>query len=302
MSDAAAQRQDRPAAGVFWMLVTGLCFVAVTALVKHGARDLPAAEAAFLRFALGILFFLPFLAQILRLRLTPRQWKIFGFRSVAHTFAVLLWFYAMTRITIAEVTAMNYLAPVYVTIGAALFLGERLAIRRIAAIAAAFIGALIILRPGFRELSDGHMAMLGTALFFAISYLTAKRMTDELPATVIVGILSVTVTIGLLPFALAVWQTPTLEDLFWMFLVALFATGGHYAMTLAFAAAPVTVTQPVTFLQLVWATLLGSLVFGEGVDIWVVIGGTVIIAAVTFIAIREAMLKVREKGGAAPGP
>ena len=144
--------------------------------------------------------------------------------------------------------------------------------------------------------------MLGTAFFFAISYLTAKRMTDELPATIIVGILSVTVTIGLLPFALAVWQTPTLEDLFWMFLVALFATGGHYAMTLAFAAAPVTVTQPVIFLQLVWATLLGSLVFGEGVDIWVVTGGTVIIAAVTFIAIREAMLKLRDKDRAAPGP
>jgi drug/metabolite transporter (DMT)-like permease len=78
-----------------------------------------------------------------------------------------------------------------------------------------------------------------------------------------------------------------------MFVVACLATAGHYTMTLAFAAAPVTVTQPVTFLQLLWSVLLGALFFGEPVDGWVVLGGLVIIAAVSFITWREAVLKRR---------
>ena len=112
-------------------------------------------------------------------------------------------------------------------------------------------------------------------------------------ATIIVAMLSIFVTIGLTPFAIAQWITPTWADIGVLFLVACFATAGHYTMTLAFAAAPVTVTQPVTFLQLVWAVLLGALVFAEPVDIYVVIGGAVILASVTFITWREAVVRGR---------
>lgn len=286
-----ASDPSRPLVGVCWMLVTGLCFVAVTALVKYMGPRVPPAEAAFLRYVLGLVFLIPMLRPMLATRLTGRQLRIFGLRGVCHTLGVILWFFAMTRITIAEVTALNYLSPVYVTIGAVLFLGERLAARRILAVVTALIGALLILRPGFRELEDGHFAMLLTAICFAGSYLSAKVLADQVNAAVVVGFLSVTVTIGLAPFALANWVTPTWSDLGLLFVVAIFATAGHYSMTLAFAAAPVTVTQPVTFLQLVWATLLGALVFAEPLDGWVVAGGGVILAAVTYIAWREAMLK-----------
>ncbi len=286
---------NRPVAGALWMLATGLSFVAVTAIVKHGAQDLPAAQSAFLRYVLGLVFLVPMIGPMRRAHLTTRQYRLFAMRGAAHTIGVILWFFAMTRITIAEVTAMNYMTPIYITLGAALFLGERLAARRILAIALAFLGALVILRPGVREVTDGHVAMIFTAVFFAVSYLTAKRMADEVSALVVVGMLSVTVTIGLAPFAFAVWRTPTVEELLWMFLVAVFATLGHYTMTRAFAAAPVTVTQPVTFLQLLWSVLLGALFFGEPADLWVILGGTVILASATFITIREAMLKRRAR-------
>ncbi|MDB4074123.1 DMT family transporter [bacterium] len=282
---------SRHRAGIFWMFVTGLCFVAVTALVKHMGSRVPPAEAAFLRYLLGLVFLLPMLKDLREANLTPRQWKLFGMRGMFHAGAVILWFYAMTRIPIAEVTAMNYLSPVYVTIGAAIFLGEKLAMRRIVAILIALFGAAIILRPGFREVSSGHLAMLVTAIVFAGSYLTAKIMAGEVKPTVVVAMLSIFVPIGLAPFAIAVWVTPSLNDLMLLFCVASFATAGHYTMTLAFAAAPVTVTQPITFLQLVWAVLLGAIVFGEPVDIWVVFGGVVILASVTFITWREAVMK-----------
>ncbi len=136
--------------------------------------------------------------------------------------------------------------------------------------------------------------MLVTAVFFAIGYLIAKRMSQQVSPSVVVGMLSITVTIGLAPLAWSVWVTPSLWDLVVLFAVACFATAGHYTMTLAFAAAPITVTQPVTFLQLVWAVLLGWLVFDENVDFWVVAGGLVIISAISFITWREAVLKRRQ--------
>jgi drug/metabolite transporter (DMT)-like permease len=273
------------------MIVTGLCFVAVTAMVKYGASELPAAQSGFLRFFFGLIFFVPIAGQLARTRLSAQEVRLITVRGIAHSVGVILWFYAMTRITIAEVVSMNYLVPVYVTLGAALFLGETLVLRRILAVLVAFCGALLILRPGFREIADGHVAMLGTGLMLGLSYVVGKRLSDDLSPAVIVGMLSLSVTIGSAPFAFAVWRTPTPEELFWLFLVATFATAAHYAMTLAFRAAPVAITQPVTFLQLFWATLVGWLYFGEAVDPWVVSGGTLILASVSFLTIREAVLK-----------
>ena len=274
-----------------WMLLTGLCFVAVTGIVKYVGSNVPAAQAAFLRYVLGLVFLLPMIRPIIAARLTRRQLGLFTLRGLVHSGAVILWFFAMTQIPIAEVTAMNYLNPVYVTLAAALFLGEALPPRRLAAVGFALLGAIVILRPGIRAIEPGHIAMLFTALGFAASYLIAKIVSGEVSAAVVVGMLSVTVTIGLAPFAWAVWVTPTLSDLGWLFLVACFATAGHYTMTLAFAAAPLTVTQPVTFLQLVWAVTLGWAVFGEAVDGWVILGGAIIMASVTFITWREALAR-----------
>ena len=282
-----------PLRGVFWMVVTGLLFVGVIGSVKVLGTRVPAPQAAFLRYLLGLVFFLPVLRPLLRMRADRGTWALLGARGLVHALGVALWFFAMARIPIADVTAMNYLAPVYVTLGAALFLGERLAARRIVAVGVALLGALIILRPGFREIGAGHVAMLFTAVIFGASYLMAKILAARCSAAEVVALLSITVTIGLAPLAAMNWVVPTWEELAILMAVAGFATAGHYTMTLAFRAAPLAVTQPVTFLQLVWAVSLGVLVFGEPLDPWVVLGGMVIVAAVSFISWREAVLKRR---------
>lgn len=276
------------------MFAAGLSFVAMTALVKSLGTSMDPIQAAFLRYALGLVFLLPAMRAILTAHLTRRHVALFGLRGVVHAIGVMLWFFAMTQIPLAEVTAMNYLTPVYVTLGAALFLGEKLALRRIAAVLVALIGTAIILRPGFREVSPGHLAMLGTSLMLGGSYLLAKAMVQDVRPSVVVAHLSIWTTLALIPFAAAVWSPPTYRDICVLFAVACFATAGHYFMTLALQAAPVAVTQPVTFLQLIWATLLGATVFHEGIDIWVVLGGTLILAAVSFITWREAVLNRRQ--------
>ncbi len=287
--------KSRTLLGVIWMVVSGLNFVAVTAIVKYLGTEVPPAQSAFLRYLLGLVFIFPLLKEFFQTKFTGEELILFGIRGVFHTIGVLCWFYAMTEITIAEVTSLNYLTPVFLSFSAILILGESLTARRMLAIFIALLGACLILRPGFRELSTGHLAMMVTVVSFTISYLIAKKVTGRLNAEMIITMLTITLTVGLFPAAVVVWITPTLQQLFWLFLVAFFATAGHYTMTKAFYSAPVTATQPVTFLQLVWATLLGTLFFGEPVDLWVIFGGTIIIGSVTFLAWREVVYYLRNR-------
>lgn len=270
------------------MLASGLSFVAVNGLVRWLGTDLPSAQSAFIRFAFGLLFLMPTVVPVLRAGFAPGALRLFAWRGMAHTAAVLCWFYAMARLPVAEVTAIGYLNPILVTLGAALFFGEHLSLRRVLAVGVAILGAAIVLRPGLRDLATGHLAQVMAASFFAVSYLFAKRLSLFASAGAIVAMMSLFVTIGLAPFAVAVWQPVTLTQLGALALVALAATLGHYCMTRAFKVAPMTVTQPVTFLQLIWATLLGALVFGEGIDSFVLLGGAIIIAAISLVTLGEA--------------
>ena len=290
---------QRPLVAVIWMILSGLCFISLTATVKHLGTSIPAAESAFLRYLLGLLFVLPMLATLRQEKLSPAVLRLFIVRGAMHTLAVLLWFYAMTRISLAEITAMGYLQPIFVSIGAALFLGEALRARRVLAIVAAIVGALIVLRPGLREIDNGHLAMLAAAMFLGTSNLIAKRLTAFASPSMVVAMMGITVTVGLAPMAAAVWVPVTQVQLAWLMLAATFATMGHYAMTFAFAAAPITVIQPVTALQLVWSVTLGAVAFGEPVDAYVIAGGSLIIAAVVFIALREHQLRRAQARSAA---
>ncbi|MEM9060956.1 MAG: DMT family transporter [Pseudomonadota bacterium] len=285
----SATSPDRTLAGIGWMLLTSILFVGVTGIVRNLGSELPATQAAFIRYLAGLILILPLMTPLLRHRPSKRQMSLYTLRGVFHGIGVMLWFYAMARIPIAEVTAIGYIAPIFVTIGAAIFLGEAIQLRRIMAVLIAFCGTLIILRPGFQELSLGQLAQLCAAPLFAASFLFAKKFTDDAPSGVIVGMLSLFCTITLLPGAILHWRDPTLEEVAWLTLTAVLATLGHYTMTQAFRCAPVTVTQPVGFLQLVWATILGVVAFGEPIDPFVLLGGGIIVASATYISHREAV-------------
>jgi len=284
------------------MVASGLCFVAVTAIVKHIGSAVPAAQGAFLRYLLGLVFLVPMLGPIRAAQLTRRQLGLFAARGVLHTLAVILWFFAMARIPLAEVTAMGYLTPIFTSIIAVLILREAMPRRRVIAVGVAVLGALVILRPGVKVIEPGHLAMLVTGMAFAGGYTITKIMSAQVSATVIVGMLNITVTLGLLPFALAVWVPVEPMTYLWLFGVACFATMGHYCMTFAYAAAPMTVTQPVTFLQLVWAVTLGWFVFGESVDAFVLAGGLMIMTSVMVLTLREARARRQLAAGAAAPP
>ncbi|WP_322324074.1 DMT family transporter [Cypionkella sp.] len=278
----------RPREGVMWMVLSGLSFVGVNGIVRYLGTDLPAAQSAFLRFAFGVALLAPVLPAMMR-GMNGQVLKLFAWRGAMHTIAVLFWFYAMARIPVAHATAIGYLNPVLMLIAGAVILHEAFSARRIIAVAVALVGALIVLRPGVQALNLGHLSQIGASVFFCASYLFAKRLTGLASASVIVAMMSVTVTIGLAPLAWWVWVPVSWAQLGWLAIVAGCATSGHYCMTRAFRAAPFTVTQPVTFLTLVWATALGAILFNEAVDVFVLLGGAMIIGAITFVTWRDAV-------------
>ncbi|TDJ22644.1 MAG: EamA family transporter [Gammaproteobacteria bacterium] len=163
------------------------------------------------------------------------------------------------------------------------------------AIIIGFIGILIILRPGFEKVELGALAQLIAAPCFAISFLIAKKLTNTENTSDTLVMLSIFCTLALMPGAIYLWKTPTIIELGWLFLVAVFATAGHYAITRSIANAPLTVTQPFSFLQLVWAILFGYLIFDEVPDLWVLAGATIIVATISYMAHREAAASRQQK-------
>ena len=284
----ASSDLGRPVEGVLWMLATTLAFVGVNGIVRHLGTELPAAQSAFIRFAFGLVFLAPALWGVRGTKLADGIWPLFLWRGALHVAAVIFWFWAMARVPVAEMAAIGFLNPVVVLVIAGLLLGEGLGRGRVVSVAVALVGALIVLRPGLREVTAGHLSQLVATMCFAVSYIIAKRLSGMAPASVVVGILSVTVSVGLAPIAWWVWEPVTRVQLLWLALVAALATLGHYTMTRAFSAAPLAVTQPVTFLQILWATLLGAFVFGEAVDGFVILGGALIVAAVSLNTWAEA--------------
>ena len=283
--------------GALWMVVTTICFSLTLTFVRYIGTDMPATQAAFIRYLAGAIMLAPFWVPVVRRLLitgknqTEEAQKIkrkslgfFILRGAIHSIAVILWFYATMHIPIAEVTAIGYSIPLYVTIGAALFFGEQIKPYHFMALTIGFIGALIIIRPGFQEVSLGQLAQIVASPIFAASYLMAKKLSFKESSMVIIGMLSLFVSMIQIPMVLLVWVPPNFFDVLCLGFVAILATIGHYAMTQSFRLTPMTISQPVTYLQLVWATIMGIYLFGDMFDIYVIIGGAMITLSATVIA------------------
>jgi len=187
------------------------------------------------------------------------------------------------------------MTPVFVTIAAFFFLGEQLSKKSVLALAVGFTGMFIIVNPSGTGIQTGQLTMVIATVFFAGSYILAKQLSFSNSIIEVLTGLNAIVTLVLAPFAIFFWQTPTIDEIIWLSLVAFFATCGHYTMTLAFKLAPISITQPANYLQLVWATLIGFIFFGELIDIWFVFGSTLIILSTAYILIFAKQLQKTDK-------
>ncbi len=276
--------------GILWMVLTTILFVGVTTTVRYLEGEVPAPQAAFLRYAIGTLFLIPSLISLTKIKPDKPLLQKFVLRGLVHSIGVTLWFYAMSVMPVAEVTAIGFLTYIFVSIGACIFLKEKLHRHRLAAILISFIGALIVLRPGFKVIESGQLGMLMATVVFTASYLIAKIVSKERSSSEIVAMLSIFTTIFLIPSAIYSWEPLSIKAFLILSFTALIATVGHITMTKAIKAAPMVVTQPILFLQLVWASMVGLFIFNEKFDPFVILGGTIIMLCVCYVSYREHIL------------
>ena len=273
--------------GLLLVLLGGLFITTLTWVVRSVADDINPLQAGFMRYGFGTLLLLPMAFKFKATDLAPRLIGGHIIRSIVHAISVLLWFYAVTKISLADLTALSFTAPVFITIGAFLFLGETFSYRRLGGIVTAFIGAVIILRPGVEAISLGAIAILISAPFQAASTLIGKHLAPRTSTYAMVFYLSLFVTLTSLIPALFVWNMPSLNTCVLTFGAAVLATCAHFCWTKSFQIADLSFTQPGMYFTLIWAVAIGFFIYDERPDVWSGAGAAIIIAATAYIAARE---------------
>jgi drug/metabolite transporter (DMT)-like permease len=218
----------------------------------------------------------------------PRNIRGQFWRGGVHTIGLMLWFTALPHIGLADMTALGFTGPIFIMLGAAWFLGERMRADRWVAALLGFSGVLIIVAPKLGG-SDGlyTLIMLSSSPMFAASFLITKALTTTEKPTVIVLWQALTVSLFALPLAIYFWQAPTLWQWAGFGVAGVFGSLGHYCMTQAFKATDISATQSLRFLDLIWSSLLGWLVFADLPSASTLLGACVIAASTLWIARRE---------------
>ena len=198
-------------------------------------------------------------------------------RNIIHYGAQLGWFFALTLIPIGQVVAIEFTMPIWTAVLAATFLGERMTIWKIAAIALGLIGVVVIVRPATSEIDPGQLIALGAAVGFGISVAMVKSLTrTEQPVAIMFWMLVVQSAAGLFP-ALYVWQWPAAHLWFWVVVIAFCGTFSHYCMARAMLHADATVVIPMDFLRVPLSAAAGWLIYSERLDLFTVVGAALIL-------------------------
>ena len=277
--------------GMLWMVATGILFTLLNTILKKLSQEMDPWVVGWLRYLLGgIVMLAPVLGHGLS-RLRPHNLRLHFLRGVFHTAGLVLWFTALPMITLADLTAIGFSGPLFICLGAVIFLGERMSGARWAAVLLGFAGVILVIHPwegeGFSGVSTGVLLMLAATPLFSGGFLVAKFLTRQDKSEVIVLWQHIWVATLFLPFAVAGWAVPNLEQWLWLGMCGLLGAAGHYCATRAFQVADISSVQSVKFLDLVWAGLLGFAIFGTVPTGWTVAGGIVILISTLWLARRE---------------
>ncbi len=290
-SGRAGKRND-PVIGFLWVTTAMVCFAGLAAFAKYLAKaGMDPLQIIFFRNAFCLLFLMPLLVMRGPSIAKSGQIGLYTVRVGLAFISMMAWFYSLSLIPLAELTAISFLGPLFGTLFAALFLGEIVRGRRWTALLFGFIGAMIMLRPGGTSFGLGQSLALFSALSAGIVGPLLKQMTAVDDADKIVFISTLLMTpFSLLP-ALFVWQWPTLE--LWPILAAMgvCAILGHISLMRGFASTDASLVFTFEFSRLPFAVLAGYLVFAETIDAWTILGALVIFASAVYITRRESQLR-----------
>jgi drug/metabolite transporter (DMT)-like permease len=277
------------ARGILLMLLATLLFTAMDAVVKGLVRDYPTMQVIWARFFMqfGFVVLILLARRGLSAAVRTRFPGLHLFRAILQFGTVGLFFLSLGHIGLAEAQALADVSPVLITLGAALFLGERLGPRRIFGVVAAMIGALIVIRPGFAVFTPAALLPIGAAICYAGFALITRKvgMQESIWTSMILSAGFGTVVAGLL--MVPVWTPIATSDLPLFLLVGVLGTGAQLCIVRSFSVAEASVVAPFAYAGILFAIFWGAVLFGELPDLATLFGALVIVAAGLYVWHRE---------------
>jgi drug/metabolite transporter (DMT)-like permease len=282
--------------GILWVGMSGVAFALLNVFTLIPSQHLNPYVMAFMRYFFGTLMLAPIVMKLgVHRAMSTHRLPLHVFRGAIHAGGMFLWFIGLPLTTLASVTALGFTGPIFVTIGAALFLGEKVRLRRWMAVLVGFAGAMIIIRPGVGDIGYGAICILISTPIFSASNIISKALARTEPANKIVIWQHLTIVMCAFPVALYFWQTPEPSDFLWFVAAGLCGTLGHICQQNGYQLADITLLQPIGFLSLLWNALLGYFIFFQPPDVWTFVGASVIFASALYISHREAVRRAAIK-------
>ncbi|MDB4057818.1 DMT family transporter [Candidatus Thioglobus sp.] len=263
-------------------------FSIMVIFIRKASENLHILEVVFFRNLLAFIVMLPLLTSTGLAAIKMNNTKLFFMRGFFGAIGMLAGFTCLTLIPLAQATAISFSKPIFITIGATIFLGEIIKARRIAAIIIGIIGMLIIVQPGVNSLSFGIMLAIIAALAHSINALIVKKLTlTDSPQAIVMWMVIILIPITFVP-AVSVWEWPSFQTWLYLWGIAIVGTLAHFSWTKSYTMAEITSLESIEFIKLPIMALFGWMIFSEIPGTWTWIGGSIIFISTIYISRREA--------------
>jgi drug/metabolite transporter (DMT)-like permease len=276
--------------GALWLVSGGFIFTTNGMMIRLLSAEVESVQTAFFRAFFSVLMLLPLMLNG-RVKPWHSQRKVGHFwRTLMGTVSMVLGFYAVSMLPLADATALAFSQPLFSVVVAALIVGEKVRWRRWGATLVGFAGVLVMVRPGAGSLQPGAIVALANAMTVALSILLVKRLSDSESPLMILTQFAIFSTLLLVVPAIWVWRWPSAWGWALAVGVSASATVGQYFWVQAFKSGEMSAVAPFEYLRLPFAVFAGWLVWGEMPVIWTYVGAAIVIASALYIAHREHQL------------
>ena len=291
-----------PRAGiqVFALIIFGtLTLSGMHALVRFVSHDIDPFEIAFFRNLFGFIIFVPWLVRNGLGVLKSERYGMHVLRGSINSCSMMCWFWGLSMTPLAQATALISTMPIFVALGASLYLGEKVGVARWTAVLLGLGGTLVIVGTEITTLDLGFVLIMCSTLFATGSRIFAKELSDtDGAATIVTWVTIIMTPITLVP-ALFVWKWPDLHSLVWLIAIGVLGTTSHVCIVRAYKWLDVSLVEPFLFLRLLWAAAIGFVLFNEIPTLNTWIGGAIIGIAIAALALYEYGAKARNRMRAA---
>ena len=276
---------------ILLMIGAVFCFASMDATAKYLMKEIGPAQTIWARYTVQALLVTVLILPKINIYGKTKYPKLQFLRSVALMMATTLFFFAFSRLGLAEASAIFNISPVLITLGAFLFLREQIGPRRVIGILVSLLGALIIIRPGSGVFTIYAILPLGAAIFYS-TYSLATRFvgTDESPWTS----LFYSAIFGAICYSTYIvfhWNPMSNNALLLTIIIGLFGTAGHICLIKALTLGEASLVAPFIYTNLLFTTIWGVVLFGNFPDFWTIAGALIIVAAGIYVWARDRAIR-----------